>query len=50
MTEIIALSSSGKISFRSMEPRLLTPPQIEERLDEWCVDRATHTIKIIYHE
>lgn len=50
MTEIVVFDRRGKIVFRSVEPRLLTSSQVERELKDWCVDKDTHKVQIIYQE
>ena len=50
MTEIVVFDRRGKIVFRCVEPRLMTSYQVERELKEWCVDKDTHKVQIIYQE
>lgn len=49
MTEINVFDRNGKIVFRSVEPRLMTEPQINEELAKYCVNTAIHRVQIIYN-
>lgn len=48
MTEINVFDSNGKIVFRSVEPRLMTEPQVNEELEKYCVNTAIHRVQIVY--
>ena len=50
MTEIVVFDRNGKIVFRSVEPRLMTNSQVERELKNWCVNKDTHKVQIIYQE
>lgn len=47
MTRIIVTDRNGKIVFHSVEPRLMTEPQVKAELKRWRVN-PEHNIHIIY--
>ena len=49
MTEINVYDRNGKIVFRSVEPRLMTEPQVRAELKNWCVNTENHNVQIIYN-
>jgi hypothetical protein len=48
MTEINVFDCNGKIVFRSVEPRLMTEPQVNDELEKYCVNTANHRVQIVY--
>lgn len=50
MTEIVVFDRCGKIVFRSVVRKLLTQAQVDKELKDWCVDKDTHRVQIIYNE
>lgn len=50
MTEINVFDANGKIVFRSVEPRKLTPSQVEVELEKWSVDTEHRHVQIIYND
>lgn len=48
MTEINVFDRNGKIVFRSVEPRLMTEPQVNDELEKYCVNTAIHRVQIVY--
>ena len=49
MTEINVFRR-GKVVFHSIEPRLMTEPQVQSQLKAWKVDTDHAFVQIIYHE